>query len=106
MFDWISILPDGMLQVNFPRRTGAELTCDTFETTERRSLFSLEPVVRFVSTMFGGLVAAKSTLDVNALSDHIKRDMGFMDGRGSHEDDEVAMAESRRLFSIDELPRI
>ncbi|OCP09675.1 hypothetical protein BC374_00725 [Ensifer sp. LC13] len=82
------------------------MTCDTFEHTERKPFLSIEPIVRLTAALFGGLVAPKPMLDVGALSDHIKRDMGFMDGRGAHEDDEVAMADSHRVFKIDELPRI
>ncbi|MBD9648110.1 hypothetical protein IB267_07055 [Ensifer sp. ENS09] len=86
-------------------KTGAEMTCDNYEHTERKPFLSFEPVTRLVAGLFGGLVAAKPTLDVNALPDHIKRDMGFMDGRGPYGDDEEAMAASRRLFSVDEMPR-
>ncbi|OCP17259.1 hypothetical protein BC361_07240 [Ensifer sp. LC54] len=62
--------------------------------------------MRFTSTLFRGAVAAKPILDVNALSDHIKRDMGFMDGRGPYGDDAEANSDARRLFNSDELPRI
>ncbi|KSV78334.1 MULTISPECIES: hypothetical protein [Sinorhizobium/Ensifer group] len=106
MFDWISILLHGILQVNFPRRTGAEMSCDTFERTERKPFLSIEPVIRLTAALFGGLVAPKPMLDVNALSDHMKRDMGFMDVHSPHSDDEEAMANARRLLSINELPRI
>ncbi|WP_429816296.1 hypothetical protein [Ensifer sp. B1-9] len=106
MFDWISILLHGILQVNFPRRTGAEMTCDTFERTERKPFLSFEPVVRLTAALLGGLVAPKPMLDVNALSDHMKRDMGFMDVHSPHSDDEEAMANARRLLSINELPRL
>lgn len=82
------------------------MTCETFEHTERKPFLSLEPVGRLAAALLGGLVATKPMLDVNALSDHLKRDMGFMDWRGVHEDDEEAMADSRRLLNIDELPRI
>ncbi|MGO4622683.1 hypothetical protein AB4Z34_08870 [Ensifer sp. 2YAB10] len=85
--------------------TGADVTCDTFEHTERKPFLLFDPVIRLAAALFGGLVAAKPTLDVGALPDHIKRDMGFMDGRGAYGDDEEAMANSRRLFSVDELPR-
>ncbi|MEI2300144.1 hypothetical protein [Ensifer sp. MJa1] len=106
MFDWIPILLHGILQVNFPRRTGAEMTCDTYEHTERKPFLSLEPVSRLVAALFGGLVAPKPMLDVNALSDHMKRDMGFMDVHSPHAGDEEAMANARHLLSINELPRI
>ncbi|MGE6783893.1 hypothetical protein ACQKGL_15390 [Ensifer adhaerens] len=81
------------------------MTFETFEHTERKHFLSFEPVIRLTAVLFGGLAAAKPTLDVNALPDHIKRDMGFMDGRGAYEDDDQAMAASRRLFRVDELPR-
>ncbi|NUS70655.1 MAG: hypothetical protein HOQ41_20075 [Ensifer adhaerens] len=106
MFDWISILLHGILQVNFPRRTGAEMSCDAYERTERKPFLWFEPVFRLTAALFGGLTAPKPMLDVNALSDHMKRDMGFMDVHGAHRDDEEAMAAARRLFSINELPRI
>ncbi|MGF6176631.1 hypothetical protein [Ensifer sp. 4252] len=83
-----------------------KMTCDVLEHTERKPVLSLDAVVRFTSTLFRGAVAAKPILDVNALSDHLKRDMGFMDWHGAHEDDDEAIANSRRLLNIDELPRI
>ena len=82
------------------------MTCDVIEHTERKPLLSLDAVVRLTSTLFGRAVVAKPVLDVNALSDHIKRDMGFMDGRGPYGDDVEAQAEAHRLVNIDELPRI
>lgn len=82
------------------------MTCDTFERTERKPFLSREPVVRLTAALFGGLVAPKPMLDVNALSDHMKRDMGFMDVHSPHGDDEEAMANARRLLSINELPRL
>lgn len=82
------------------------MTCDVLEHTERKPLLSLDTVVRFTSTLFRGAVAAKPILDVNALSDHIKRDMGFMDGRGPYGDDAEANSDAHRLFNGDELPRI
>ncbi|MGH6806792.1 MAG: hypothetical protein ACREEJ_08100 [Ensifer adhaerens] len=106
MFDWISILVHVILQVNFPRRTGDQMTCDVLEHTERKQVLSLDTVTRLASTLFRGAVAAKPILDVNALSDHIKRDMGFMDGRGPYGDDAEANSDAHRLFNSDELPLI
>ncbi len=82
------------------------MTCDVIEHTERKPLLSLDAVVRFTSSLFRGAVAAKPVLDVNALSDYIKRDMGFMDGRGPYEDDAEAQKDAHRLFNSDELTRI
>ncbi len=82
------------------------MTFETFEHTERKHFLSLEPISRLMAVLFGGLVAPKPMLDVNALSDHMKRDMGFMDVHSRHADDEEAMAGARRLLSINELPRI
>ncbi|WP_053248156.1 hypothetical protein [Ensifer adhaerens] len=82
------------------------MTCDVLEHTERKPLLSLDTVVRLASTLFRGAVAAKPVLDVKALSDHIKRDMGFMDGRGPYGDDAEANSDAHRLFDCDELPRI
>ncbi|MBP1874194.1 hypothetical protein LPJGGPFB_03315 [Ensifer adhaerens] len=82
------------------------MTCDVIEHTERKQVLSLDAVVRFTSSLFRGTVAAKPVLDVNALSDHIKRDMGFMDGRGPYGHDAEAQKDAHRLFNSDELPRI
>ncbi|WP_112812119.1 hypothetical protein [Ensifer sp.] len=83
-----------------------EMTCDVIEHTERKPLLSLDAVVRFTSSLFRGAVASRPVLDVNALPDHIKRDMGFMDGRGPYGNDAEAQQSARRLFNSDELPRI
>ncbi len=82
------------------------MACDVIEHTERKPFLSLDAVVRFTSSLFRGAVAAKPVLDVNALSDYIKRDMGFMDGRGPYGDDAEAQKNARRLFNSDELTRI
>ena len=65
------------------------MTCDTYERTERKAFLSFEPVARLTAALFGGLVAPKPMLDVNTLSDHIKRDMGFMDGRDPRQDSDL-----------------
>lgn len=81
------------------------MTCDVVEHTERKQVISLDAVVRFTSSLFRGAVAAKPVLDVNALSDYIKRDMGFMDGRGPYGDDAEAQKDADRLFNSADLPR-
>ncbi len=64
------------------------MACDILETTERKPLSAFEPVSWLVSAARALMRSRHSRLDVDALSDYMKRDLGFMDwGEPRHEDE-------------------
>ncbi|WP_180941521.1 hypothetical protein [Sinorhizobium mexicanum] len=69
--------------------TGARMTCDALEITERKPFLSSDLILRFASGALGLVRSCYPRLDIEALPDHMKRDMGFMDGRSPLQDDEM-----------------
>jgi hypothetical protein len=57
------------------------MTCDALESTETKSFSSRELISRLASGLRALVRPRYPRLDVGVVSDHMKRDMGFMDGR-------------------------
>ncbi|WP_131821012.1 hypothetical protein [Ensifer sp. LCM 4579] len=64
------------------------MTCDALERTEGKALLTRELMSRLASGMRALMRQRYPRLDIGAMSDHMKRDMGFMDGRPPRLDDE------------------
>ncbi|NRP70242.1 hypothetical protein ILFOPFJJ_01121 [Ensifer psoraleae] len=61
------------------------MTCDALEHPERKVFLSIDPISRLASVLF----RPNPELDIRILSDHMKRDMGFMDWGAPRREDEM-----------------
>ncbi|WP_083265295.1 hypothetical protein [Sinorhizobium alkalisoli] len=66
----------------------ATMTCDALERPERKALLPRELMSGLASGVRTLMRPSYPRLDIGAVSDHMKRDMGFMDGRPPRLDDE------------------
>ncbi|WP_157211947.1 hypothetical protein [Sinorhizobium sojae] len=69
--------------------TGATMTWDALESTGTKALLPNRLLSGLVSGLALLLKPRYPRLDVGTVSDHMKRDMGFMDGRAPRKEGDV-----------------
>jgi hypothetical protein len=79
-----------MLQITFTETTGVIMDCQVIEQYEEKSISRVSGWRSWLAKALYSLRPSYPKLDLEVMSDHMKRDLGFMDWRDPREDSDLS----------------